>query len=451
MEWNRLLEPRKYGDKQARSVKGDPNRSVFEQDYDRIIFSTPFRSLQDKTQVIPLPEQHFVHNRLTHSIEVSSVGRTLGKLAGSGLLQKYKDLADAGITHHDLGAIVAAASLAHDIGNPPFGHSGETAIGEFFLEGAGRQYQELLTPSEWADLTRFEGNANGFRILTHKQGLEPGGLRLSYPTLGAFTKYPKESLPVPQNKGRASEKKYGFFQSEKDFFEDMAMHMQLLRVSNTEQHYRRHPLAFLVEAADDICYHIIDFEDGIRLNWISLQEAEALLIPIAGNVFLAHRYRAIQDTEEKAAYLRAVAINNLIREMAAVFLEQEEAMRQGSFDTSLIKLSSSAREIEEIKKLSFNRIYKARGVVEIEAAGFEVIGGLLEMFTRALWHVYEKGNARSAKHAELLPAYLQQKQEALQHSPYLRLMAVCSYVAGLTDRHAISLYRKMKGIELPRT
>ncbi|MDZ4668252.1 MAG: dNTP triphosphohydrolase [bacterium] len=453
MNWSTLIQAYRYGDKEARTLSEAHNRSIFEQDYDRIIFSTPFRRLQDKTQVIPLPEHDFVHNRLTHSIEVSSVGRTLGKMVGARLIEKYSELRDMQLTHHDFGAIVAAASLAHDIGNPPFGHSGESAIAEYFLNGAGQKYELGLSPKEWTDLIRFEGNANGFRILTNAANGLRGGIRLSYPTLAAFTKYPKESLPILP-KGRASEKKFGCFQSEKSLFDELATRLNLIGVGAGEQkYYRRHPLAFLVEAADDICYHIIDFEDGLRLRWIDFALAEKLLLPIAGDNFYEASYAQLLHFDEKVSYLRAVAINSLIKEMAELFLLHEESMLKGEFDTSLIQLSKHKNEIDLIKEVSMQKVYKARQVIEIEAAGFEVIGGLLDLFLNALNQicnpVKDKPSYKDKKIAELLPAHLQQPKQEIKESMYLQLISVCEFVAGLTDRHAISLYRKMKGIELP--
>jgi len=454
MNWITLLQAYRYGDTEARNLGEGQNRSIFEQDYDRIIFSTPFRRLQDKTQVIPLPEHDFVHNRLTHSIEVSSVGRTLGKIVGTELLKKYPELQEQSLSFHDFGAIVAAASLAHDIGNPPFGHSGESAIAEYFLNGPGARFEPMLNAFEWQDLIRFEGNANGFRILTNAGNMTQGGIRLSYPTLAAFSKYPKASLPILP-KGRASEKKFGYFQAEKQLFHDVAKVLDLIAVEeNGERYYRRHPLTFLVEAADDICYHIIDFEDGLRLNWIDFDVAEKLLIPIAGKSFYEESYRRIKHRDEKASYLRAVAINSLIKELADIFLLNEEAIVDGSFDTSLIQLSNHVKQIEEIKAISLQKVYKAREVIEIETAGFEVIGGLLDMFTKALWQICEPQTSKKSYHnqkiAELLPVHLKEPSEELKNNYYLRLLHVCEYVAGLTDRHAISLFRKMKGIELPR-
>ena len=453
MNWINLLGAFRYGDQMPRGMDEAQNRSIFEQDYDRIIFATPFRRLQDKTQVIPLPEYDFVHNRLTHSIEVSSVGRTLGKMVGTVLLEKYPELKKLSITHHDFGAIVAAASLAHDIGNPPFGHSGESAISEYFLNGPGVVFQHKLSEAEWNDVTRFEGNANGFRILTNAANAHAGGLRLTYPTLAAFTKYPKESLPILP-KGRASEKKFGFFQSEQALFDELALRLGLMQVHHDEgSYYRRHPLAFLVEAADDICYHIIDFEDGLRMQWIDFEWAEKLLLPIAGKAFYKASYDAIILTEEKASYLRAVAINSLIKEMAELFLQHEEAILQGTFDTSLISLSAHKNEIDQIKAISLQKVYKAKQVIEIEAAGFEVIGGLLDMFLKALQQVcnpnHGKIQYKHKKIAELLPAHLQNPKAEIKESIYLQIISVCEFVAGLTDRHAISLFRKLKGIELP--
>lgn len=446
MNWISLLSAWRHGDEKPRDPNANKQRSLFEQDHDRILFSSSFRKLQDKTQVIPLPEEDFVHNRLTHSIEVSSVGRTLGQLAGQQLIEKYPSLAEV-VSSSDIGYIVAAASLCHDIGNPPFGHSGEAAIGEYFLNGNGRRFQNELTEGEWADLTRFEGNANGFRMMV--KGKE-GGLRLTYPTLAAFMKYPKLSVPVLSN-GRASEKKFGSFHSECEQLFSIASRLNMMPAnSGVSGHYRRHPLAFLVEAADDLCYHIIDFEDGIRLGWVLLKDAEELLIPLAGKSFIFENYQRLSETEEKAAYLRATAINGLIREASDIFMEHESDMLNGTFDEPLLKRSKHAGLIRQIKDLSVERIYRHRSVVEIEAAGFEVIGGLLDLFVHALLQQCGEGNsARNRKIAELLPPALRNPSEEVRLSRYLQLLCVCEFVAGLTDRHAIGLYRKLRGIELP--
>ena len=271
MQWERLLSLKRQGDTNKRlRAEQDETRLGFEVDYDRIIFSSAFRSLQDKTQVIPLSKTDFVHTRLTHSLEVAVVGRSLGRQVGKQVLEKYPHLSEVhGYKMNDFGAIVAAAALAHDIGNPPFGHSGEKAIGDFFKNGFGKQFKDKLTDKEYQDLCTFEGNANGFKILTESKPGAEGGLRLSYATLGAFMKYPKESLPYKPT-SHIADKKYGFFQDDKTAFQDVAEELGLLQTrSGNDVSYGRHPLAFLVEAADDICYTIIDFEDGINLGLIS--------------------------------------------------------------------------------------------------------------------------------------------------------------------------------------
>ncbi|MEP5615461.1 MAG: dGTP triphosphohydrolase, partial [Flavobacteriaceae bacterium] len=269
MDWERLLSLKRFGDTHKRLRKEqEETRLGFEVDYDRIIFSSSFRGLQDKTQVIPLPisvgsKKDFVHTRLTHSLEVSVVGRSLGRIAGQRILAKHPYLSEIhGYQFNDFGAIVAASALAHDIGNPPFGHSGEKAIGSYFEQGNGAKYKAYLSNEEFQDLADFEGNANGFKLLTESREGVPGGLRLSYATLGAFIKYPKASLPKKPSK-HIADKKFGFFQSEKDFFMEVANEIGLVpNLKNKGIGFYRHPLAYLVEAADDICYTIIDFEDG---------------------------------------------------------------------------------------------------------------------------------------------------------------------------------------------
>ena len=334
MNWEQLLSLKRFGDIQKRPrAKQDETRLGFEVDFDRIIFSEAFRSLQDKTQVIPLSETDFVHTRLTHSLEVSVVGRTLGRRVGKVLLERHPNLVKLGYTFNDFGAIVAAASVMHDIGNPPFGHSGEKAIGEYFKTGTGIQHKKELTPKEYQDLVDFEGNANGLKILTENREGIYGGLRLSYATLGAFIKYPKESLPKKPT-SHIADKKYGCFQSEKESFLDIVEDLGLLKKSKTDDiSYHRHPLTFLVEAADDICYTIIDFEDGINLGLIEEEFALEYLIKLVKNTIDIKKYHSLQFKKDRVSYLRALAINTLINEAVDIFLANESAILKGSFSS----------------------------------------------------------------------------------------------------------------------
>ena len=300
MNWETLLSPQRKGKKG--DISSAPSRSAFEQDYDRIIFSHPFRRLQDKTQVHPLPEHDFVHTRLTHSLEVSSVGRSLGKKAGEVILGRHPELQER-LSLFDFGAVVAAAALAHDLGNPPFGHAGEDSISDFFKHNpAGQSWRTLVTPSQWEDLVRFEGNAQGFRLLNKDQY----GLRLTYACLGAFTKYPCPAMLSERDPARKSQKKFGYFQSEAAFFREVAHHLGLHPLA--EDAWCRHPLAFLVEAADDICYSIIDLEDACRLGLVSFDETVELLAGILGDRLNRTKLAASEDLNEKLGVLRSLAI-----------------------------------------------------------------------------------------------------------------------------------------------
>ena len=385
MNWEQLLSLKRYGDTEKRPrAKQDETRLGFEVDFDRIIFSEAFRSLQDKTQVIPLSETDFVHTRLTHSLEVSVVGRTLGRKAGKALLEKYPNLKKLGYTFNDFGAIVATASLMHDIGNPPFGHSGEKAIGEYFKTGEGRKYKSQLSPKEYQDLIDFEGNANGFKILTeHREGLY-GGLRLSYATLGAFMKYPKESLPKKPTQ-HIADKKYGFFQSEKEAFLDLVETLGMTRKSTSQDiGYYRHPLAYLVEAADDICYTIIDFEDGINLGLIDEEYALEYLIKLVKDTIDTSKYHSLKFKKDRISYLRALAINTLINEAINIFLKNEEQIVQGAFEQSLLDKCKYEAQINDIINISISKIYKSKEVIEKEVAGYKIIADLLDVFVTTL-------------------------------------------------------------------
>ncbi|KJD31760.1 dGTPase [Tamlana nanhaiensis] len=444
MNWEQLLSLKRFGDTTERlRIAQDETRLGFEVDYDRVIFSSAFRSLQDKTQVIPLSETDFVHTRLTHSLEVSVVGRSLGRLAGKKILDKYPELQyELGYKANDFGAIVAAAALAHDIGNPPFGHSGEKAIGEFFINGEGNIYKSELTPKEYQDLCDFEGNANGFKILTETRQGRQGGLRLSYATLGAFTKYPKESLPKKPT-SHIADKKYGFFQSEKDAFIDVANSLGLQKRSDSDVSFSRHPLAFLVEAADDICYTIIDFEDGINLGLIQEEFALEYLSKIIRNTIKPDNYYALATREDRIGYLRALAIGSLIDDAVSVFMEHEDAILKGEFNCALLDKSKYDAQIKDIIKISVDNIYQSKEVIDKEIVGYGVIKTLLTAYTHAVNNSFKNQASNYDKLIlKSLPASLQTNQTSL----YKRLLSVCHYVASLSDSKAILEYKKIKGI-----
>jgi dGTPase len=443
MNWEQLLSLKRFGDTQQRLRSSqDETRLGFDVDFDRIIFSSAFRSLQDKTQVIPLSETDFVHTRLTHSLEVSVVGRTLGRRVGKILLERYPNLKKKGYTFNDFGAIVAAASVTHDIGNPPFGHSGEKAIGEYFKTGKGLQYKSNLTEKEYQDLIDFEGNANGFKILTESREGILGGLRLSYATLGAFMKYPKESLPKkPTN--HIVDKKYGFFQSEKESFLDVATELGLTQKSISEDlSFYRHPLAYLVEAADDICYTIIDFEDGINLGLIEEEFALEYMIKLVKNTIDIKKYHSLQHKTDRVSYLRALAIGVLINEAVTIFLENEEAILQGTFEKSLLDKCTYEAQINDILKISVAKIYKSAEVVEKEIAGYRIIADLLDVFVTALNHKFDGNPSNFDKLVlNLLPNEYQVESVKL----YDRILQICSYVSRMSDSSAIRMHKKLTG------
>ena len=427
MNWEQLLSSNRLG---GQNTGAKPDRSEFEKDFDRIIFSLPFRRLQDKTQVFPLPEDDFVHNRLTHSLEVASVGRSLGKLTGERLLAKDKNLGEQ-VKASDFGAIVSAASLAHDVGNPPFGHSGENAISDFFkFNSIIKDLKPHLADGEWADSTNFEGNAQGFRLIN--QSLH--GLKLTCATLGAFTKYPRQSLIQKKQTERASQKKYGF---------------QLGLVQQGGQSvWRRHPLAFLVEAADDICYHIIDLEDGCTLGLVSLDESVELLKPIIGKKFDKKKFNQKQSQHEKLGTLRAMAINELIGQTVEVFVDSEGDILSGSFDKPLTSLINSAQAMSNIQSVSVERIYRARVVLEKEVAGFEVIDGLLSALVKAVFgFTIGKSSNRDQTLIRSLPNEV--TLNLVPDNLYHNLRVILDYVSGMTDSHALTMYRKLKGMSLP--
>jgi dGTPase len=437
VNWEQLLSAERLGQKSF----VEKSRSAFEQDYDRIIFSHPFRRLQDKTQVHPLPEHDFVHTRLTHSLEVSSVGRSLGRKAGEEILKRHPAMAKE-FSPFDFGAIVAAASLAHDLGNPPFGHAGENAISDFFSQHtSGLAFKEKVSDAEWADLVSFEGNAQGFRIINSNDY----GLKLTMATLGAFTKYPCQALFPSRNKSKKSQKKFGYFQSEKEIFNEVAAQLGLIKTSDNS--WCRHPLTFLVEAADDICYSIIDLEDGCRLGLITFDETVQLLAKILKEDFKPDKLNQINGQNAKVGVLRALAIKKLVDACADVFLTHEQQILEGTFDKALADECIFKQALSEISSISVQKIYRARHVVEIEASGHEVLPGLMQEFTEAGAQLMR--NTQSKKYQNLLLLLPEEIRLNIQQQPenhYSMLRNVVDFVSGLTDRYALILYRKIKGM-----
>jgi dGTPase len=441
MNWEQLLSLKRQGDKGKRlRIEQDDTRLGFEVDYDRIIFSSAFRSLQDKTQVIPLSKTDFVHTRLTHSLEVSVVGRSIGRLVGKKIIEKYPHLQEIhGYQANDFGAIVAAASLAHDIGNPPFGHSGEKAIGEYFSIGKGQRFKNQLTDKQWQDLIDFEGNANGFSVLTSSRPGIEGGIRLTYAVLGAFMKYPKESLPKKPT-SNVADKKYGFFQSDKEFFKEVATELGMIpNKSDNDIGYERHPLAYLVEAADDICYTIIDFEDGINLGLVSEDFALEYLIKLVKDTIDTNKYQTLTTKEDRISYLRALAIGNLINDAVRIFIENEEAILKGEFPFALTDKSKYKAQIDDIIKLSVKNIYQSREVIEKELSGYQMINNLLDKFITAYNNKHE---GKSTNYDKLLLKILPEKHDVEKADLYDRLLHICHFVSMLTDGKAL-LYNKI--------
>mgnify|MGYP003541918330 FL=1 len=441
MNWEQLLSLKRQGDTIKRlRIEQDETRLGFDVDYDRIIFSAAFRSLQDKTQVIPLSKTDFVHTRLTHSLEVSVVGRSLGRLVGKQIIQKHPHLQEVhGYHANDFGAIVAAASLAHDIGNPPFGHSGEKAIGEYFSVGNGLKYKDQLTDKEWQDLIDFEGNANGFSVVTSSRPGIEGSIRLTYAVLGAFMKYPKESLPKKPTKNIA-DKKYGFFQNDKQFFQEVAAELGLIsNKSGNDIGYERHPLAYLVEAADDICYTIIEFEDGINLGLVSEDYALEYLIKLVKNTIDTAKYQSLTSKEDRISYLRALAIGNLIQDAVTIFMDNEEMIMAGKFPFSLMDKSKYKAQMDDIIKISVNNIYQSREVIEKELTGYQIINNLLDKFITAYINNLE---GKATNYDKILLKILPEKHQLEKNSTYERLMHICHFVSMLTDGKAV-LYNQI--------
>lgn len=444
MNWKQLISAKRWGYESRENNDQFDARSEFQRDYDRLIFSSPFRRLQNKTQVFPLPGAVFVHNRLTHSLEVASVGRSLGRLFYNMLKQENPNIDEEAPYLQEVGNIVSAACLSHDLGNPAFGHSGEAAISTFFTEGRGQKYKEMVSKEQWEDLIHFEGNANALRILTHAfNGKDPKGFALTYTSLASIVKYP--CLAIDGHvKGSHHRKKYGFFDSEEASFEKIAMELGLERDPSNPKGYLRHPLVYLVEAADDICYNIIDLEDAHHLKILSYKEVEELLLPLCAGEDLRERLDSLGDTASRVSLLRAKAINTLIWACAKVFVENQEKFLNGTFEKPLMDALDPdiVQHMKVISKISVARIYNAPTVVQIEIAGFKVMNALLEEFVPA----YLKSN--KSMFDKKLVAMIPEQFHTDRDDTYSKIRAVLDFVSGMTDVYAVELYRKIQGISI---
>ena len=443
MEWKQLISNKRFGQEHKHAERHD-DRSEFKRDYDRLIFSSAFRRLQNKTQVFPLPGSIFVHNRLTHSLEVASVGMSIGNDISRWVIQKQPDLKDTLV--EEIGTIVSAACLAHDLGNPPFGHSGEKAIQTFFSEGPGLKIKPMVSSEFWDDITHFEGNANAFRILTHRfKGRRQGGFVMTYSMLASIVKYPFASS-LAGNHG-----KFGFFASEAESYKKIADELGISCKSAPGEplKYARHPLVYMVEAADDICYEIMDIEDSHKLKILSYAETEHLLLSFFDeDIQQKIRQRIIDeeltDENEKVVYMRASVIGKLENECVAAFLAHEEEILAGTFEGSLIDHISERQKkaYQECEKISYSKIYQSKPVLDIELSGYQIMATLMKVFIEA---AVNPSRFYSKQLLRRVSSQYDIENENLEE----RIMAVLDYISGMTDIYALDIYQKTNGISLP--
>lgn len=441
MDWNRLISDCRFGMEDYEQPS--TSRTDFQRDYDRLIFSAPFRRLQNKTQVFPLPGKIFVHNRLTHSLEVSCIGRSLGIEIGRHLKENNPDL---WFDYADIGIIVSAACIAHDMGNPPFGHAGERAIKAYFTEGKGAKLEKEVRSEggRWEDFASFEGNANAIRLLTHAfKGRRPGGFVLTYSMLSSIVKYPYSSLM------KNNTSKFGFFETEEKSYQQIANHLGIPKLSEDGKplEFARHPLVFLVEAADDICYQIMDLEDAFKLKLLTMEEVTDLMLaflkPERREQVLNHS-RKISDTNEKVAYYRSAVIGSLVNSVVKTFINNEEAILAGTMEKSLVKAMDreEAMAYENARKVSFDKIYFAKEVLDIEFAGFRIFEYLLETLIEAQLHP-------NRSYSKLWFARIPEQYDMHRPTMYGKIQSALDYISGMTDVYALDLYRKLTGMSLP--
>lgn len=437
MEWKTLLSPvREFRDHKVSDI-----RNAFQRDYDRIIFSNVFRRLQNKTQVFPLPGSKMVHNRLTHSLEVASVGRSIARLVTKNLIESSGS--DIIRNIYDIDTIVSAACLAHDLGNPPFGHSGEETISSYFKEGPGKDLEDKIPEYQWTDLIYFEGNANAFRQLTHQfTGRRQGGMSLTYATLATLIKYPYPSY------NKNGKKKYNFFYSEKETFRKVMEGCGIPCLDDENMYYARHPLSFMMEAADDICYLILDMEDAHKRGIVLTEKIDYFFSSFFKEEekwFFERKeevFKIVTDDNERMAFLRATVINKLVDCVSKVFIQYYDEIMEGSFKGSLVSHlpDFENNSLEECRKFSLKNIYKHPSVVKVELTGFNVIGELIDEFVQAAIHpdkVYNK------KLLSIIPEQFKTDKTDI----YSRIQVVLDYISNMTDLYAVELYKDLRGIQ----
>ena len=437
MRWLELLSTIRIGSKKQITEQA---RSPFHKDYDRIIFSQSFRQLNRKTQVHPLTQHDGIHTRLTHSLEVSCIGRSLGMLAA----EKIKDHLPVWISPADVGAIIQAACLAHDIGNPPFGHAGEYAIREWFDDASHGNFLQALSAEEQADVRQFEGNAQGLRLLT-KIDYHPndGGMRLTYATLGAYLKYPWLSKTIASQGDRpASQRaKFGCYQSEKEVLQQIAEQLGLIQLG--EYHYCRHPLTYLLEAADDICYALIDLEDGIVLNMLSYEEVEPIFLDLIADYGRPEELSIPSSTwQQKIAALPGRVMKRLVDEVTSAFAKHHFEILSGQLRGSLLQYCTEdiERGIERAKNLARDKIFEHPQKAGLEIIAHQSLQNILDAFIP----LTTPHKTLSFKEQRLM-SMLQRAGINFESNHYENIMQVLDIISKFSDHQAYNLSQELQG------
>ena len=460
MDWQKLLSStRSNTDQMLHNVTKRNQRSPFSVDIDRIIFSTSFRKLQDKTQVYPLATSNKVRTRLTHTLEVSSVGKTLGHIIGKHIIQNHSNthhivnVNGYHLSSHDISYIVQAACLAHDIGNPPFGHRGEEAFINFYKNSLHDSTRQSLSNTEYYDLINFDGNTQGFRTLTNIGGWEEaGGYKLTYATLGAFCKYPRSSSTNDEKQIESSKKykKTGIFKSELEQFNSIAEQLGLIKIMPNV--FARHPLVFLVEAADDICYSVVDVEDSYHQGLTSFKFVEDRIAPIARhpNKYEGDSRKRTQDLKkqswyadmpnnQKIEFLRGKAINNMIDEAAKVFINHEEDILNGAYDKNLLEDTPFSNNVLKCKNDIKKQVFESQYKLQQEISGTVAINSLLEYFNNIITypnHLY----------STMLNQNFFNNKISTSNSAYQNILLINDYIASLSDRQLLKIHKMITGL-----
>lgn len=468
MNWQKLLSTKRHREVTGIAKTKEDLRSEFEKDYHRIIGSASFRRLQDKTQVFPLDKSDFIRTRLTHSLEVSSYGKSLGQNIGEYIINYIKDPSFTWKEKEEMCHILECAGLIHDIGNPPFGHFGECIIRDWFKKNLptmmynGKSVESILSEQMREDFYHFEGNAQALRLVTKLHYLvDENGMNLTYALLNTIVKYPVPSTGIDKTTGNIKDKKMGFYRADQEIYEMIA------KETGTEG--KRHPLTFILEASDDIAYKTADIEDGFVKGFISYHqlkdELKALQDKEPNNPFkplerLEHKYqsglkRGAKNPEEYAVKNWIVQVQgHLINCATYGFTKNYDAIMEGTYGKDIFSGTYGEGLMHLLGDMAYRRVFVTPAIYKMEVAESVILNFLMDKFVNAV--LYYDTDAQLGEIDKRMVSFISENYKSAYHKQaegkdeaeklYLRLLLVTDYICGMTDSYAKRLYQELNAI-----